>query len=66
VPDYVTTGRAAKALGFNIRTLQRAIARLEIEPHSATPGGHPRWDVERLRRELVARQQQRRRERNES
>lgn len=53
MPDYVTTGQAAKALGFHIRTLQRAIRAGRIEPHSVTPGGHPRWDVDRLRADLL-------------
>lgn len=59
MPDYVTTGQAAKALGFHIRTLQRAIRQGDIRPHSVTPGGHPRWDVERLQRELIERQMRR-------
>lgn len=53
MPEYVTTGQAAKALGFHVRTLQRAIRAGGIEPHSVTPGGHPRWDLDRLQRELV-------------
>lgn len=61
MPEYVTTGEAAKALGFHIRTLQRAIRDGEIEPHSATPGGHPRWDVERLQLQLLELRRARRR-----
>jgi len=53
VPDYVPTGEAARALGMHIRSLQRWVRANDIEPHAMTAGGHARWDVERLRLELI-------------
>lgn len=49
---YVTTGQAAKALGVDIRSLQRWVKAGLIEPDYVTPGGHMRWDVDRVREEL--------------
>lgn len=63
MPDYVPTGEAARQLGMHIRTLQRWVRDGEIEPHSTTPGGHPRWDVARLQDELLALARRRRHER---
>lgn len=48
----MSTGEAAKALGVNLRSLQRWAAAGLIEPDYRTPGGHARWDVERVRAEL--------------
>lgn len=53
----VPTGEAAKAVGVDVRTLQRWVNRGLIEPHGYTAGGHMRWDVDRLRDELRAMQQ---------
>lgn len=53
MPEYVPTGVAAKALGMHIRSLQRWVRDAQIEPHAMTAGGHARWDVERLRLELI-------------
>lgn len=50
---YVSTSQAAKELGVSARSLARWALDGELEPHLTTPGGHYRWDVERLRRELV-------------
>jgi hypothetical protein len=52
-PDYVASGEAARALGMHVRSLQRWVRDHDIEPHALTAGGHARWDVERLRRELI-------------
>lgn len=49
---YVTTGEAAKALGVSIRSLQQWAKDGLILPDYVTPGGHMRWDVERVRAEL--------------
>lgn len=49
---YVTTGQAAKILGVSIRSLQQWVYDGQIQPDYRTPGGHMRWDVDRLRGEL--------------
>lgn len=46
---FVTTGEAARALGVSIRSLQQWVKDGQIEPDYYTPGGHMRWDVDRLR-----------------
>jgi excisionase family DNA binding protein len=46
----VSTGEAARRLGVNLRTLQRWVREGLIEPDWTTPGGHMRWDVDRLLR----------------
>lgn len=38
---------------MHIRSLQRWVRDNDIEPHAMTAGGHARWDVERLRLELI-------------
>jgi DNA-binding transcriptional MerR regulator len=48
----VSTGEAARALGMDRRSLQRWAKDGLIEPDAVTPGGHMRWDVERLRTDL--------------
>lgn len=53
VADLVSTSEAARRLGVNIRTLQRWVAEGRIRPDWTTPGGHARWDVDRLRREVA-------------
>jgi excisionase family DNA binding protein len=50
--EFVTTPEAARLLNVGVRSLQRWVASGEIEPDWRTPGGHARWDVERLRAEL--------------
>ena len=49
---YVTTTQAAKALGVSRRAMQMWVKEGLIEPDHRTPGGHMRWDVERLREQL--------------
>lgn len=51
-PRYVTTSEAAKLLNVGVRSLQRWVEAGLIEPDYRTAGGHMRWDVERIRREL--------------
>ena len=48
----MSTGQAAKALGVNRSTLQRWAAKGLLKPPLRTPGGHYRWDLDKLRDEL--------------
>ncbi|MCG3756675.1 MerR family transcriptional regulator [Amycolatopsis sp. Poz14] len=48
----VPTADAAKAIGVDRRTLQRWWKAGEVSPEVVTPGGHARWDVEDLKRQL--------------
>jgi DNA-binding transcriptional MerR regulator len=48
----VPTAVAAKELGVATRTLQRWAAEGLVTPDLVTPGGHQRWDVDRLKAEL--------------
>ena len=61
VVPFVTTSQAARELGVGLRSLQRWVKDGLIEPDFVTPGGHMRWDVERIRAELY-RELRRRRE----
>ena len=49
---FVTTGEAAKLLNVSVRSLQQWVKDGQIEPDYRTPGGHMRWDVDRLRHQL--------------
>lgn len=49
----VTTGRAAEAVGVNARSLARWAQKGLVKPSIRTPGGHPMWDVEELRKQLL-------------
>lgn len=49
---FVTTAQAAKQLGIGLRSLQRWAKDGIVTPDFRTPGGHMRWDVERLREQL--------------
>jgi excisionase family DNA binding protein len=51
-PEYVTTSEAAKALGVGRSTLARWWAEGQVTPAFVTPGGHARWDVADLMRQL--------------
>jgi DNA-binding transcriptional MerR regulator len=55
----VPTAEAARELGVGVRTLQRWAAEGLVEPDLVTPGGHQRWDVDRLKADLRALQKQR-------
>jgi excisionase family DNA binding protein len=48
----VSTGEAARRLGVNLRTLQRWVREGLVAPDWTTPGGHMRWDVDRLLQEV--------------
>jgi 8-oxo-dGTP diphosphatase len=49
---YVTTGQAAEALGVSAVTLQRWAHAGQVTPALTTPGGHFRWDLADLKRQL--------------
>jgi len=48
----ITTGKAARALGIDPATLWRWYQAGTIRPAWVTPGGHARWDLDDLRRQL--------------
>lgn len=50
----VTTAELARALGINPRTIQRWRAQGVLTPEVATPGGHARWDIEKVKQQLRA------------
>jgi excisionase family DNA binding protein len=55
--DYValvSTGEAAAAIGVNETTLQRWAHQGKVRPAYRTPGGHFRWDIVDLMRQLRA------------
>ena len=49
---YVTSAKAAEAVGVGLSTLQAWAARGIVTPAWRTPGGQARWDVDDLRRQL--------------
>jgi excisionase family DNA binding protein len=49
---YVSTGEAARALGVGLTTLRTWAAEGKVTPAYRTPGGHLRWDLADLRRQL--------------
>lgn len=52
VPELVRTSDAAKSLGISARSIARWASEGLIEPDLVTPGGHMRWDVSNLDRQL--------------
>jgi excisionase family DNA binding protein len=52
VSTDVSTAEAAKQIGVNLRTLQQWARDHVVEPAFTTPGGHYRWNVDELRRQL--------------
>lgn len=52
VADLVATGVAAKALGIDRATLHRWWQQGLVTPTYVTAGGHARWDLDDLRRQL--------------
>ncbi|OLS96311.1 MerR family transcriptional regulator [Pseudonocardia sp. CNS-004] len=51
-PRLVTTGELARALGLHPRTLQRYRTLGVLVPELESPGGHARWDVEKVKQQL--------------
>ena|SRR5690349_11232461 len=58
----VPTSEAARELGISERTLRRWAKDGYLEPDLVMRGGHYRWDVARVRRELQERYRQQREE----
>lgn len=54
---HLTTTEAAQALGVGRTSLQRWVREYGLKPSVTTPGGHHRWDLEDLRRQLAERRQ---------
>lgn len=52
--EYVSTGVAATELGVAATTLQRWAHAGAVKPAYRSPGGHFRWDLDDLRRQLDA------------
>jgi DNA-binding transcriptional MerR regulator len=50
----VSTGVAAKAVGVDPTTLMRWWRKGLVTPEYVTPGGHGRWDEEKLKDQLRA------------
>jgi DNA-binding transcriptional MerR regulator len=50
--DLVTTSQLARALGVSLSSIKRYVAAGQITPDLTTPGGHHRWNVENVRRQL--------------
>ena len=58
--ELLTTSQLARALGLSLSSIKRYISAGQIKPDLITPGGHYRWNVESVRRQLRELQQQRR------
>lgn len=54
--DLVPTADAAKAVGVDRRTLQKWVSKGWVTPTLTTAGGHHRWDIEDLKRQLRERE----------
>lgn len=50
---YLATSEAAKQIGIAASTLKRWAREGTVEPTVRTPGGHYRWDLDDLRRQLA-------------
>lgn len=50
--DLVTTGEAARALGVSTTTIHDWVKAGVITPASRTAGGHYRWNLDELRRQV--------------
>jgi excisionase family DNA binding protein len=48
----ITTGEAARELGVSRETLNAWVRDGKVAPHSRTVGGHMRWNLEQLRRQI--------------
>ena len=47
----MSTGNAARHLGVSVRSLQQWARDGVVVPDMVTPGGHGRWDIDRLKRQ---------------
>ena len=50
--ELLTTSQLARALGLSLSSIKRYISAGQIKPDLTTPGGHYRWNVESVRRQL--------------
>ncbi|OZM83391.1 MerR family transcriptional regulator [Pseudonocardia sp. MH-G8] len=48
----VTTSELARALSLSNRTIQRYRSLGVLVPELESPGGHARWDVEKVKQQL--------------
>lgn len=55
----IQTGEAAEAIGVSAGTLLRWVREGRVTPTETTLGGHFRWDVDDLRRQLAERKAER-------
>lgn len=53
--ELVTTGALAKALGVSRAAVNRWVGTGLLVPDVTTPGGHHRWNVDRVREQLGGR-----------
>lgn len=53
--ELVTTGALAKALGVSRAAVNRWVGTGLLVPDVTTPGGHHRWDLDRVREQLDGR-----------
>ncbi len=51
-PRLVTTSELARALGLHARTIQRYRNLGVLVPELESPGGHARWDIEKVKQQL--------------
>jgi DNA-binding transcriptional MerR regulator len=51
-PRLVTTSELARALGLHARTIQRYRSMGVLVPELESPGGHARWDIEKVKQQL--------------
>lgn len=58
-PSRLTSSQVARELGVDRSTLHRWQAAGYIEPAEYTAGGHARWDIEQVRRQIRERREQR-------
>ncbi len=49
----MSSTQLARELGVSPRSIQRYVTAGTIEPDLVTPGGHYRWDADRVRRQLA-------------